>query len=91
MARTRRAHSLFRGQQGQGRLASVGDHGAHSIHDIDDARTRAKFTALGLISPRGMLVEIDLMIVCVALPVNGARLPVHLLVKVVQLLGHQMK
>jgi hypothetical protein len=38
-----------------------------------------------------MLVEADLMIVFAVLACNGTCLPVHLLVKVEQILGHQMQ
>jgi hypothetical protein len=75
-----------------GDARSVGGRGARRINDIDDARTSQKIPTLGLIGQLGgqgaMLVKADLMIVCVAIAGNGARLPVHLLVKVDQILGH---
>jgi hypothetical protein len=55
----------------QGRLArnarSVGGHGARQIDDIYNARTSGKITALELICQGAILVESNLMIVCVAL------------------------
>jgi hypothetical protein len=87
----RQAQIIFRGQWGLGSLAcnahSVIGHGERRINDMDYARISGKIAALGLISQGAMLVKANLMIVVGAvLACNGACLPMHLLVKVEQIL-----
>ncbi len=63
------------------------------IDDINNAWTSGKITSLSLtqISQGAMLNEADLMIVSAALAGNSTSLLVHLLVKVEQILGHQVQ
>jgi hypothetical protein len=95
LTRTRRAQDLFGGQRGResprncliSKEHSVGCHGARLINNINDARTSGKIAALGLICQGTMLVETDLIIVCIALAGKGASLLKHQLV----ILGHQVQ